>query len=203
MKSKGFVAGMALLVAAAMAAPRVLNGLGTFLVVEERADKVDAVVTGWIPGKTLDCYLQGQCKKIIVALPQLAPESWLALQWMRSEKSVRENAREAGVKDEDLYLLFVEAENDLRRAQRFAEFFDEKKIRSVLFLSSYYKTRRNRFYFDRSLEGNETVVYVQPYEAVPDIHDWWKQTTYANFFLGEYLRIGWYFFNKLLWTSAV
>ena len=138
-----------------------------------------------------------------MALHKKVPGDWLALKQFRSETSIRVRARKLGIKDEDLYLLYTELDNDLWAAQTFVKFFSEKKIHSVLFLSSYYTTRRHRFYFNLSLSGSETAVYVQPSEKKSSIYGWWKKTTNANYFLGEYLRMGWYLFNKILWTSAV
>lgn len=203
MKSKYLAAGFVLLVLVGVVSPLILDELGTFLIVDERVGEVDVVVANGFFGKALRCYKEGRCKKLVLAFQKEASRDWLVLRGAQSEIAIRNRARKTGIEDEDLYLLYIKPDNDLQNAQTFRNFFKHKKIRSVLFLSSYYKTRRHRFYFDRSLSGSETVVYIQPDEEPPRFDGWWKKTTYANYFLSEYLLISWYVFNKLFWTSAV
>ncbi|MFQ5672672.1 MAG: hypothetical protein ACE5G9_06215 [Nitrospinales bacterium] len=189
----------------AMIFPRVLHQAGAFLLVTEEAAAVDAVVTNRFVGKALTCYKQGRCKKVVVATQKNSRPNWSALRALDSEDAIRKRARRAGIRDEDLYLLRVTADNDLRKAQAFKAFFAKKKIRAALFLFSFYKTRRHRFFFDRVFDGSEITVYVQPYknDSRAAFEHWWRKTTYANYFMGEYLTMAWYAFNKLLWTSAV
>ena len=203
MKSKYLVTGLFFFILVGVSSPWVLQRLGTFLVVDEEVDEVDAVVAGGFFEKVFVCYKQNRCKKVIVVLHKKPLENWLVLKRVQSENAIRNRARQAGIKEEDFYLLYIKSTNYLHWAKELEKFFEEKKISSVLFLSSYFKTRRHRFYYSLSFFGNKVVVYVQPSEEVPSLNAWWKKSTYANYFLSEYIRMGWYFFNKLLWTSAV
>lgn len=185
--------------------PRVLYRLGTFLAVAENAGTVDAVVISHSAEKAFACYRRGRCKKVVIATQKTTRPDWQALKSLNSEDTIRQQARRAGIRDEDLYLLHLAADNDVQNARTLKTFFAKKKIRSALFLFSFYKTRRHRFFFDRVFGGGAITAYVQPYKD--DYHaafgHWWQKTTYANYFLGEYLTMAWYVFNKLLWTSAV
>lgn len=185
--------------------PTVLYRLGIFLVVDEDVETVDAVVTSRITSKVVACYKSGGCKKVFIKFEKTGRETWMAFKQGGREERVRKRAAEMGIDDKDLFFLQVHHKDNLQHARFFKNFFARHKIRSALFLLPDHKTRRYRFYFDRYFQNAGIAAYVQPdsvnYE--PKFERWWEQTTLANFFLDEYLRIAWYLFNKLLWSSAV
>lgn len=188
-----------------LAGPRALEWIGACLVVDEKAGRVDAVVSGGISRKVLDCYKRGRCGKIIIVIKKEPEETWQALRKVRSEDSIRNRAREAGIDDKDLIVHRVQSGSRLEYIRFLKKFFSEHKIHSALFLYEFYKTRGNRFYLDRYFQDSGVAAYVQPYREDYQVHfeRWWRKNRFANYFLDEYLGMAWYFFNRLLGSDAV
>jgi hypothetical protein len=184
--------------------PDLLAGLGDYLVVDEEAGPVDVVVSGTLTEKVLRCYRGGTCKKIFVPVGTSPLPTYRKVKQLDAELSFREAARENGVDERDVHFLRFPYDGARDFCAFFEKTFAERKIESALFLVNYYNTRRFRFYLDRS--GISAKTYVQPLRSAaayrPEMERWWEKTTLANYYLGEYLRIFHYYFNKALWTPG-
>ena len=78
-----------------------------------------------------------------------------------------------------------------------------QKVKSVLFLTRFYKTQRYKLSFNRLSEETNIHIYVEPAFKLykHKLDRWWEKTTYANYFLSEYIRMFNFYFNKLLWIE--
>lgn len=185
--------------------PSLMTGLGNYLVVDEEAGPVDAVVSSVLSAKVLKCYRQGTCKKIFVPVLVSSQPTYREVKQLDAESMFREAARANGVDEKaiDFFRFSYDGAGDFCRY--FEKVFAERKIRSALFLFNYYNTRGFRFYFDRF--HIPATIYVQPsgYDTAyrQELENWWDKTTLANYFLSEYMRMFYYYFNKALWTPGL
>jgi len=181
-----------------------LHRAGTFLVVDETASRADLAVTVAVTPRVIQCYREGRCGKILVLTGNYR-NRWRALRKYDPGARAREKALKNGIKPEDIEIL----EADVGDGRRFARFLSgrvsRENVRSAVFFCSYYQTRRFRFYLDRGFSRPETTVFVRPVEQLyrDRFHRWWENTMLDNLFLEEYLRMGFYYFNKLLGSSSV
>ena len=184
----------------------VLYKIGTFLMVDQVSGKVDVVVTTSINEKVVNCYHSGECRKIIVGVSK-AGRTWKGNNKKAgTEEDVREQAGRAGIDLKDLFVVF-RPQSEIQYFSMLETLFLEKNIRSAVFYVGYYRGRRHRFYLDRYFKNKEIATYVQPANTGTDymrnFDRWWENTMLDNLFMDEYLRIFYYYFNKVLWSSFV
>ena len=181
--------------------PSLMYRLGTFLVVDEKAPPVDAVVTGWVTDKVIQCYQTGRCRKIFLIRNKESPPTWKALSRLKLQSSLKEIVRKSRIKDSD-YFIFFQDETSKNKFKFIYKILREHEARSALILARYYKTRRYRFFMDRYEGKKEFAVYIQPQkdQYLSNFDRWWEHTAFSNYFLTEYLRIAYFYFNQILWT---
>lgn len=189
-----------------------LYRIGTFLVVADQpVDKVDAVVTGKVTEKVAQCYHAGNCKKVVLIVDErLSPAWWKNIPKAGNGKTIIEESEAAGIKPADLIVFRLtrgtgHVNELIPLFGSLRGLFLEREIRSALFYAIYYKTRRHRFFLDRYLNGPGITTYVQPAsdDYSRNFERWWENTMLDNLFMDEYLRIAFYYFNKILWSPAV
>lgn len=182
-----------------------LYKIGTFLVIDQDAGIVDAVVSSSLGEKVVQCYKLGNCRKIVLTLSPIHRQ-WKGLPQDFTEEEVRGQAEKIGIKNMDL-IIVVRPVDKIQLYHLLGELFLENDIHSAVFYTGYYRGRRWRFYLDRYFDQPGIVTYVQTNELNKDymrnFDRWWENTILDNQFLDEYLSMLFYYFNKVLWSSPV
>jgi len=179
-----------------------LRNIGIFLVVEETvAEPVDAVLTWTINEKVSICYRAGQCKKIYILLEDYQ-RSWKALRSFDVRGWHLKNAERLEISKDDLVFINNELGDAVDAGGYLRRLFAEREIRSAILLVPYFQTRTYRFFLDRNenWDPDRGRIFIQPLEKdyAEQFDCWWLNTGLDNLYLDQYLRIGWYYFNKLL-----
>lgn len=180
----------------------ILSRMGTFLVVNQPAGRVDVAVTDRIAEKVVQCYRRGDCGKIFVLIEDFH-NTWNVMGDIDPVEMVKKEAQEAGIKEGDLVISKPGLANAVEHAHYFKKLFLATNVHSAVFYFPYYKTRSHRFYLDRYLSGDGITMFVQPVEDNYRFERWWENTMLDNLFADEYLEMLYYYFNKLLWSPIV
>lgn len=182
----------------------VLYKVGTYLVVDQVAGRVDVAVTPAIKEKVVQCYQAGGCRKVLVVVFTSGRTWKKAGTKLDTEQDIRAQGERAGINSDDL-IVITRPQDDVRYFSSLKRLFLEKNLHSAVFYVGYYRGRRHRFYLDRYFNGVAT--YVQPINSNTDymrnFDRWWENTILDNQFIDEYLRILFYYFNKALLTPPV
>jgi hypothetical protein len=182
-----------------------LYKIGAFLVVDQPIDKVDVAVTSALKEKVVQCYHDGNCKKIMLVVANYG-STWKGNRNPDIEKDIYGQAQQFGIQPADL-IVFDRPQDDIQFFISMEKLLLEKNLHSALYYVGYYKSRRYRFYLDRYFHDKEIATYVQPTNTDKDymrnLERWWENTLLDNLFIDEYLRIGFYYFNKMFWFSFV
>lgn len=195
----------ALVVIVCYARESILFKLGSFLMVDQPASKVDAaIVLGSITPKVAKCYQKGDCPRIYVLMENVT-DTWKVLRKIDFEDIVRKQARDRGIKETDLVFLKPRLIGAFQSAEFLKNLFQKNNIRSAVFFLPYYKTRNQRFYLDRYVTQPGLSLYVQPLDNQDStaFDRWWENTMLDNLFADEYMEILFYYVNKLLWSPVV
>ena len=94
---------------------------------------------------------------------------------------------------------YLEAVSTYHEAEMTLELINEKKLESVIVVSSPYHMRRASIIFNHVVGDNAKLIYV----AVPDSwtdfrRDWWRSEESTVAVLHEYISIPYYFFKYIL-----
>lgn len=183
---------------------RILTALGRYLFIDEKAGQVDAVVSGAVTERVIALYKTKKVKKIFLLIREDA-DTWRALRRIDREKKLRKKIRQAGVPEKDFIIFRSEFKSTPATVRFLKEQLSNNNIRSALLFIPGYQTRTCRFYLDRYLSGSGILTFVQPLNegGQPSLENWWDNTVLANYFLDQYLEMGFYYFHKLLWSSNV
>lgn len=181
----------------------VLYKVGTYLVVDQVAGRVDVAVTPAIKEKVVQCYRAGGCRKVLVVVFN-SGRTWKGGTKLDTEQDVKAQGEQAGISRDDL-MVITRSQDDVQYFNSLKKLFVEKDLHSAVFYVGYYRGRRHRFYLDRYFDGVTT--YVQPINSNADymrnFDRWWENTILDNLFIDEYLRMFFYYFNKALLTPPV
>lgn len=180
-----------------------LYKIGLFLVVDQPMGKVDVAVTSSLKEKIVQCYHDGNCKKIMLVIANYG-STWKGNRNPDIEKDIKDQAQRFGIAWTDL-MIFDRPQDDMRFFKSMEKMLLEKGLHSAVYYVGFYKSRRYRFYLDRYFQDKGIVTYVQPINAeyMRNLERWWENTLLDNLFIDEYLRMAFYYFNKMLWFSFV
>lgn len=182
----------------------VLYKVGTYLVVDQVAGRVDVAVTPAIKEKVVQCYQAGGCRKVLVVVFTSGRTWKKAGTKLNAEQEVREQGAQAGINSDDL-IVITRPRDDAQYFGSLKKLFIDEDLHSAVFYVGYHRGRRYRFYLDRYFDGVAT--YVQTINSNTDymrnFDRWWENTILDNLFIDEYLRMFFYYFNKALLTEPV
>ena len=181
--------------------PSLMYQIGTHLTIYEPFEQVEIVVASWVNDTVIDCYKEKRCKRILIVRKTVQENTWKSILRLKSKSNQKQLALKRGIIESDIEFFNFNPDRDGNRAEFIIRLLKDREIRSALILVRFFKTRRYRFYFDRLYRDYNIVqIFVQPVfkDYKKNLIRWWEKTTYANYFLSEYLRIGYYYFNKTL-----
>ena len=183
--------------------PSIMYRVGIYLVVDEESGPVEVLVASHLDQKTLNYYRTGKCKKIYLILKESHENVWKAIYRLKRETNLRKIAIGSGMDPSDLVVIKKSNDYQGKKSKYIYDLLKEHGVQSALVLARFYKTRRYRSDFDRFVDGDVIRISVQPTDSLyrDKLHRWWEKTTYANYFLSEYLRMFYYYFNRLLLTD--
>lgn len=185
-------------------AEKILTPLGSYLFVDEQVEQVDAVVSGEVTDKVIGLYKNKKVKKIFLLIREDS-DTWKELRKVDKEKKLKKKIRQAGLPEKDILIFRAELKSALEMVRSLKDYFVKNNIHSALILLPGYQTRKYRFYLDRYLSDSRIATFVQSLntDGPPSLEGWWKNTVLANYFLDQYLEMGYFYFHKILWLSDV
>lgn len=182
-----------------------LYKIGLFLVVDQPISQVEVAVTSSLKEKVVQCYHAGNCKKIMLVIANYGL-TWKGNRNPDIEKDINEQAQRHGIAWADL-IIFDRPQDDIQYFNSMKKLLLERNLHSAVYYVGFYKSRRCRFYLDRYFHDKAIETYVQPINTDKDymrnLERWWENTLLDNLFIDEYLRMAFYYFNKMLWFSFV
>ncbi|QPJ65691.1 MAG: hypothetical protein G3M78_09915 [Candidatus Nitrohelix vancouverensis] len=192
-----------LLLAALVHRP-LLNSIGNFLVVHEAADSSVDVIFTFALSEQVAKRAQSEEIKTIYVLASDYSRSWKALREVNTEQWIKSETQSHGIDSERVRVLTAGFES----GPGFGEFLEQVRkdspfSKAIIFIP-YYQGRGYRFYLDHALGDGAKNYFFQPLESdyQKNFESWWLNTAYDNLFLDQYLRLGWYYFNYLLWDPV-
>jgi hypothetical protein len=186
-------------------APKVALKIASYLVIQEEVETVDYLVSDLFSKRALDYLKAGKAKFIVIVVDDSPKGVWKALYDEKADLKIREQARKLKIPQEKILIYKRKFLGKIDQVIFYKHVLKELKAKSALFFVQFYHTRTHRFFLDEYFSGVDIKTYVQSENpASPELlDDWWTRTTYANLFLEQYLTIGFYYLNKVLWTRAV
>jgi hypothetical protein len=184
--------------------PKVGIQIGSYLVVNEKFENVEYIISNRLSSKVLNYLRSGKAKFIIIAVSEETNEVWRAYFDRNAVRRIREKADKLGIPQEKIIIYKKTAWEVWDGLAFYKHVLVQMKAKSAVFIAQFYHTRTVRFFLDEYFEESDIKTYVQHENQIDteDYDQWWRKTTYANLFLEEYLTIGFYFINKLLWTRT-
>jgi hypothetical protein len=205
MKKIYFFIFVVLLAAGYWGIPKVGAQIGAYLIVYEKFENVEYLIANDLTLKALEYVNSGKVKKILVMVEDDPKGFWQAFYSKDADLEVRKKAEKLGIPQEQVLIYKNKFVGEIDRIIFYKYILKSLDAKSVLFFDTFYRTRTRRFFLDRYFEGLNIKTYVQ-YEGnieTKELKRWWKKTMYANLFLEQYLAMGFYYFNKILWTRAI
>ncbi|PIQ98787.1 MAG: hypothetical protein COV66_12840 [Nitrospinae bacterium CG11_big_fil_rev_8_21_14_0_20_45_15] len=183
-------------------APKVLTGLGKFLLVEDALPASLVAISPALSEKIATAYRKGEVSRIYVFVGDHR-RSWKALRKFDFNRWVMDRAKEFGIKEEAIQVVRRNLDVSPEAMKTLAHFLAEEKIISAVVFSPYYQTRGFRFFMDRALGVGAESLYVQSLmkHSEENFDHWWLNTALDNLYLDQYLKIFCYYFNEVLGTS--
>jgi hypothetical protein len=191
-----------LMLAFYLLAPKILTGVGKFLLVEDALPANVVAISPALSEKIATAYHKGEISKIYVFVGDHR-RSWKALRKFDFNRWVMDRAKEFSIKQEAIQVIHSNLDVSPGAMKTLAHFLAEEKIVSAVVLIPYYQTRGFRFFMDRALGVGAESLYVQALmEHSEDNFDhWWLNTALDNLYLDQYLKIFCYYFNEVLGNS--
>jgi uncharacterized SAM-binding protein YcdF (DUF218 family) len=179
--------------------------MGRFLILEQRPDKVDAIVV--LNGRdterslaVVDLYKGGYAKLIILAQGSKQPgcnEFWKRVSKNFDRKLFFQRAIEAmGIPENSFKLIGDGVSSTYDEAKATKRFATENGYKSVLLVTSKWHSKRAYLTFKSALknDGINVIAYPSKYDTFnPDA--WWKNEIDAEEVFGEYIRLIYYSFT--------
>jgi hypothetical protein len=193
---------LVLLLAVYILAPKVLTGLGKFLLVEDTLPANLVAISPALSEKIATAYRKGEVSRIYVFVGDHR-RSWKALRNFDFNRWVMDHAKEFGIKEEAIQVVRKNLDVSPEAMKTLEHFLAEEKIVSAVVFSPYYQTRGFRFFMDQALGVGAESLYVQALmeNTEKNFDHWWLNTALDNLYLDQYLKIFCYYFNEVLGTS--
>ena len=192
----------ALMLAFYLFTPKVLTGLGEFLLVEEALPAEVVAITPALSEKIASAYHKGEISTIYVFVGDHR-RSWKALRKFDFNRWVMDRANEFNIKEGAIQVVHSNLDVSPDAMKTLAHFLEKEKIVSAVVFIPYYQTRGFRFFMDRALGVGAESLYVQAMmgNSEENFDHWWLNTALDNLYLDQFLKIFCYYFNELLGTS--
>ena len=205
MKEFYFFIFIVLLTAGYWGIPKIGAQIGAYLIVYEKFENVEYLIANDLTLKALEYVNSGKVKKILVMVEDDPKGFWQAFYSKDADLEVRKKAEKLGIPQEQVLIYKSKFVGEIDRIIFYKYILKSLGAKSVLFFDTFYRTRTRRFLLDRYFEGLNIKTYVQYEENIEkkELKMWWKKTIYANLFLEQYLEMGFYYLNKILWTRGV
>ena len=191
------------LVASYRIAPKILKEIGSFLVVHDKFESVDYVISNRFSPMVLDYLRTKKAKFIILTITEDTNRTWQAYHDIKNVINLRKEADKFGLPQEKV-LIYKKTNDEVWEWVLFyKQVLIQLEAKSALFIDQFYHTRTLRFFLNMHFDEIYIKTYVQHDNSieVEDDVQWWEKTTYANLFIEEYLTMGFYYLNKFLWTG--
>ncbi len=181
---------------------KIAKQIGSYLVVNDKFESVDYIVSNRFSPMVLDYIRNGKAKFIVMAIAEEPDGVWRAYYDRGADARIRKEAHKLGIPQEKVLIYKKTLKEVWDRAIFYKYILTQLKAKSALFIAKFYHTRTLRFFLNKNFEEVGIKTYVQHENQIDeeDYDRWWKKTTYANLFLEEYLTMGFYYLNKTLWT---
>jgi hypothetical protein len=179
--------------------------IGAYLIVYEKFENVEYLIANDLTLKVSEYVNSGRVKKVLVTVVDDPKGFWQALYSKDVDLKIRKKAEKLGIPQEQVLIYKNKFVGEIDRIIFYKHILKSLDAKSVLFFDTFYRTRTRRFFLNRYFEGLNIKTYVQ-YEKnieTKELKGWWKKTIYANLFLEQYLTMGFYYLNKILWTRAI
>lgn len=184
--------------------PKIGTQIGTYLIINEKFESVEYLITNDLTLKILEYINSGKAKKIVMTVEDEPIKFWQAVYSKNADLKIREKAARLGIPQEKILIYKKKFDGEIDRIIFYKYILISLNAKSVLFFDSFYRTRTRRFFIDRYFEGLNIKTYVQYHKNIEskELKSWWKKTTFANLFLEQYLAMGFYYLNKILWARV-
>lgn len=185
--------------------PKIATQIGAYLIVFDKFEKAEYLITTGLSSKTLEYLNKGKVEKVLVIVDDDPKGNWKAFYGENADLKIREKAAKHGVPQEKILIYKKKFVGEVDRVIFHKYILEILKAKSALFFDPFYHTRTRRFFLDRYFESLNIKTYVQHEKNVApeELKQWWEKTFYANLFLEQYLSMGFYYFNNFLWTRSV
>ncbi len=183
--------------------PKILTGVGEYLLVEERSPEKIITITPALSEKIASEYHEGKVSTIYVFVGNHS-RSWKALRKFDFNHWVMSRAREFKIDEGAIRVIKSNLDMSPDGMKYLGQFLLAENISSAEVFVPYYQTRGFRFFTDRALGAKAGSIYVRPLldNSSNNFERWWLNTALDNLFLDQYLKIFWYYFNTALGVSV-
>ncbi len=182
----------------------VLSAIGNFLVVTESSKEPVDVIFSMALSEQVAKRARSEDIKTIYVLASDYSRSWKALREVDLEKWIKSESRSYGIDPARVTVLKAGFESGPGFGEFLEQIRKESPFKNAVIFIPYYQGRAYRFYLDCALGDRAKNYFFQPLESDYQkyFERWWLNTAYDNLFLDQYLRMGWYYFNYLLWDPV-
>ncbi|HYK40301.1 MAG TPA: YdcF family protein [Candidatus Eremiobacteraceae bacterium] len=162
-----------------------LRYTGESLIVEDPLQKADAIIVlsmdNFYADRATRCaeiYRQGFAPLVVASGERLRPFAGVA-------ELMEHDLLERGIPKDKIVRFAHDSENTREEAEALAKFASEKKWKSVIVVTSNYRTRRARYIFARIFPGNISVNIAAARDGDFDPEHWYEKRKGIKLFVRE------------------